>query len=70
MRPSLVEMMVMNEEPIQGCGQHGDRRGWRMYRIEYGFECSCPEGVIFLPPGVSPEKVEALFGETEHEPED
>jgi len=25
-------------------------QGWRCYRIEYGFECSCPEGIIYLPP--------------------
>jgi hypothetical protein len=25
---------------------------WRRYRLEYGFECKCPEGTIYLPPWV------------------
>ena len=26
--------------------------GWRRFRIEYGFECSCPEGVIYIKDGL------------------
>ena len=36
-------------------------KGWRCYRIEYGYECSCPEGVIWLPPDVVPEVVEEFL---------
>jgi hypothetical protein len=25
--------------------------GWRRFRIEYGFECSCPEGTIYIKDG-------------------
>jgi len=39
-------------------------KNWRAYRIEYGFECSCPEGIIFLPRYVDPGTVErAMYAE-------
>ena len=35
-----------------------DTKGLRRFRIEYGFECSCPEGLIYLPDDVDPDMVE------------
>ena len=52
-RPSLVEEIVMRPEALPP-----SLRGWRKYRIEYGFECSCPEGHLFLPPGADPQGIE------------
>lgn len=40
---SFVEEAVFNEEHMCHI------KGWRRYRIEYGFECGCPEGVVYLP---------------------
>ena len=55
-RPSLVEEMILNDEFLPA-----GMAGWRRFRIEYGFECSCPEGTIYLPPGVDPDVVETLL---------
>lgn len=44
-RPSLTEEMILREDWLPG-----SMAGWRRYRIEYGFECSCPEGLVYLPP--------------------
>lgn len=55
-RPSLVEEMILDEATLPG-----GMRGWRRFRIEYGFECSCPEGVVYLPPGTEPEELEELL---------
>lgn len=55
---SLVEEMIMNPDAVPNC--HG-MRGWRHYRVEYGFECGCPEGVIWLPPDVSCHDLEKLL---------
>ena len=53
---TLTEQMVMREPH---CDAHPNKtKGWRCYRIEYGFECSCPEGLIWLPPDVDQEVVE------------
>lgn len=42
----------------------GDRlQGWRRYRFEYGFECGCPEGVIYLPENFDTEIVEKTLRE-------
>lgn len=58
---SLVEQAVMREPR---CDWHSDAmKGWRCYRIEYGFECSCPEGVVWLPPTVDSETLENLLNE-------
>jgi hypothetical protein len=55
---SLTEEMILNPNALPP-----SLRGWRRYRIEYGFECSCPEGLIYLPSHVDPEEIEKLFGE-------
>ncbi len=43
----FIEEMIMNYDLLP---KH--MKGWRRYRIEYGFECGCPEGLIYLPPEV------------------
>ena len=48
----LTEEMVLNQN-YMGC-----IKGYRRFRIEYGFECSCPEGIIYLPPEIDPDLVE------------
>ncbi len=53
---SLTEQMIMNPDYLPG-----SMPGWRNYRIEYGFECSCPEGIILLPPDMDPDVVEDLL---------
>lgn len=61
MRPGLTEEMVLNPDAL-GCKAHSHLyRDWRMYRIEYGFECGCMEGRILLPPKVDPRKIERLL---------
>ena len=42
---SIVEQMVMNTDHLPQ-----DMKEWRCYRIEYGFEDSSPEGLVWLPP--------------------
>lgn len=54
--PSLTEEMVMNPSALPA-----KLHGWRRFRIEYGFECSCPEGIIYLPPWVNPDDLENLL---------
>lgn len=54
--PSLTEELIMNPDALPP-----KLRGWRRYRIEYGFQCSCPEGCIYLPPGVDPDDIEDLL---------
>lgn len=51
----LTEEMILNDS-YGGCVKH-----YRRFRIEYGFECSCHEGVIYLPPEVDPDVVEAFL---------
>lgn len=53
--PVLVEELVRDDflPPAM--------KGWRRYRIEYGFECSCPEGVIYLPPLACADTVEGWY---------
>lgn len=55
-KPSLVEEAIINYDNLPPYMKH-----WRCFRIEYGFECSCPEGYIFLPPSINPEQIENLF---------
>ncbi len=52
--PRLVEMAVLNNPSVP-------MKDYRCYRIEYGFECSCPEGSIWLPPLIDPETVERML---------
>lgn len=53
-KPRLVEYGINNPPK-------GPLQDWRMYRIEYGFECSCPEGTIWLPPNADIEAFEAYL---------
>jgi hypothetical protein len=53
---SLTEEMILNPKALPN-----HMRDMRRYRIEYGFECSCPEGVIHLPKNVNPDTIENLF---------
>lgn len=50
---SLVEEMVMNNSHLPD-----DMKEWRCYRIEYGFEDSSPEGVVWLPPNADADSFE------------
>ena len=55
-RLDFTEEIMLNP-PV--CGYHPvNYSKYRRYRIEYGFECSCPEGIIYLPNHVDPDKVE------------
>ncbi len=54
--PTLTEEAILNYDALPP-----SLKGWRRYRIEYGFECSCPEGLIYLPPGADPDVVEILL---------
>ena len=55
-KPRLTEEFILRYDYLPG-----GMKGWRRYRIEYGFECSCPEGIIYLPPQVDPDEVELLL---------
>ena len=59
MHISLTEQMVQNPHV---CHRH-PAEVWRMFRIEYGFECGCPEGTIWTPIGVDPDKLEEALRE-------
>lgn len=64
-RPELTEEVIMNDDLLPG-----GMEGWRRFRIEYGFECACPEGLIYLPPHVDPDIIEDLLQiMAEEEPE-
>jgi hypothetical protein len=54
--PSLTEEMILNYDALPP-----SLKGWRRFRIEYGFECGCPEGLIYLPPHVDPDKIEEMI---------
>lgn len=54
--PSLTEEMILNYDALPP-----SLKGWRRFRIEYGFECGCPEGLIYLPPNVDPDKLEEMI---------
>lgn len=54
-QPSLVEEAIFNYEALPPSLQ-----GWRRFRIEYGFECSCPEGLIYLPPDTTYEEIDKI----------
>lgn len=53
--PSLTEEIIQNYDALPD-----GMKGWRRFRIEYGFECSCPEGTIYLPPHLSHEQIEKI----------
>lgn len=57
--PSLTEEAVLNPDALPP-----SLRGWRRYRIEYGFECACPEGLMYLPASVDPDDIEKLINST------
>ena len=46
---SLTEEMIQNYSEDNEYGSI--LPGWRRFRIEYGFECSCPEGTIYVEDG-------------------
>lgn len=54
--PSVTEEAVLNPDALPE-----KMRNYRAYRVEYGAECSCPEGFLYLPPDVDPEALEALL---------
>lgn len=54
-RVSLTEEGVMNDDALP---VYMARDGWRCYRIEYGSECGCPEGRVWLPRRIDPDKFE------------
>ena len=55
-QPSLTEEMIARVDFLPS-----SMKGWRAYRIEYGFERSCPEGIIYLPPHVDPILIERIL---------
>lgn len=59
--PSLVEEMILNYDALPP-----SLLGWRRYRIEYGFECSCPEGLIYLPDGIDPNEIENILNKKQN----
>lgn len=44
--PDATEEIVHYDDEYGGI-----LRGWRRFRIEYGFECACPEGTIYIKDG-------------------
>lgn len=56
---SLTGEAILN---YAGLPRYMAKEGWQRYRIEYGFECSCPETTIYLPPNVDPERIEEIIG--------
>lgn len=55
-RPSLTGEAILNYDALPP-----SLKGWMRYRIEYGFECACPEETIYLPPWVDPDEIEAIL---------
>jgi len=53
--PSLTEEMILNYAALPP-----SLNGWRRFRIEYGFECGCPEETIYLPPTVTHEQLDLI----------
>ena len=53
---SLTEQLIMNENFLP---EH--MSDMRAYRIEYGFEDSSPEGIIYLPSDINPELIEHIL---------
>lgn len=53
---SLTEEMILNYEALPKFME-----GWARYRIEYGFECSCPEGLIYLPQSADRDRLEHVL---------
>ena len=59
--PSLTEEIIQNYDALPP-----SLNSWKRFRIEYGFECSCPEGLIYLPPWTTFEdqnKIEDILNE-------
>lgn len=54
-------MAELTEEAVLNKDWMGCIPTYRRFRIEYGFECGCPEGVIYLPPDVDPDVVERFL---------
>lgn len=51
----FTEEMILNEDFAEKFP------GLRRFRIEYGFECGCPEGVIYLPAECDPDEIETYL---------
>ena len=51
---ALTEEMLLNETFLE------QNPGVRRFRIEYGFECSCPESTFYLPKDMPLESLEAF----------
>ena len=69
-----MPQITLTEEAVSAidCTQHPQAmEGYRCYRIEYGYECSCPEGRIWLPRTMTADLIEkivnALIDEAEAE---
>src|SRR5439155_21067975 len=39
------------------CHRHPETASWRGYRVRVDGDCGCPEGRLWLPPGIAPEDV-------------
>ena len=39
------------------CHRHPGTASWRGYRVRVDGDCGCPEGRLWLPPGIAPEDV-------------
>jgi hypothetical protein len=46
----LIVALLMVEAILNYAALPPAMYGWRRHRIEYGFECACPETTIYLPP--------------------
>ena len=55
---SLTEEAIMNYDVLPE-----SMKDFRRYRIEYGFECSCPEQTIYLPKMMDCDLIEDLINE-------
>ena len=55
--PHLTEEVIMRDDRMCHI------KGWRRYRIEYGFECGCPEGAVYLPADADADQLEATLRE-------
>jgi hypothetical protein len=50
--PDATEEMIQNYSDENTTDSYGTvLPGWRRFRIEYGFECSCPEGTVYIKDG-------------------
>jgi hypothetical protein len=55
-QPSFTGEAILNYAALPA-----EMYGWQRQRIEYGFECACPETTIYLPPDFDDEPLERLL---------